>query len=141
MRSWSERSRSKGRSRQPHRRSFPSPSFSTSLSSSSNDHVSLSPPSRHHHRSPSLERHRERKRLYVDVMTDVKNLTYGTSFGGRNVKPEEVISFVSIVEDLFTNRYIEKDKIKAAIVLLKDKAHVWFDTLKKDCENRGFELY
>jgi hypothetical protein len=72
-------------------------------------------------------------------MSDVKNLAYRPSFGGCNVKPEEVISFVSIVEDLFTNRYTEKDKIKAVVVLLKDKARVWFDTLKRDRENRGLD--
>jgi hypothetical protein len=137
-RSQSGRSRSRGKNRQPHRRSSPSPSSSsTSSSSSSDDHVFLSPPSRHHHRSPSRERRHKKKRSYVDVMSDVKNLAYRPSFGGRNVKPEKVISFVSIIEDLFTSRYTEKDKIKAAIVLLKDKARVWFDTLKRDCENRG----
>jgi hypothetical protein len=68
-------------------------------------------------------------------MSDIKNLAYRPSFGGRNVKPEEVISFVSIVEDLFTSRYTEKDKIKAVVVLLKNKARVWFDMLKRDHEN------
>jgi hypothetical protein len=33
--------------------------------------------------------------------------------------PEEVVSFVSIVEYLFITRYLEKDKIKIAVVLLE----------------------
>jgi hypothetical protein len=64
-------------------------------------------------------------------------MAYRPDFGGRGVKPEEVLSFVSIVEDLFTKRYSEIDKVKAAVLLLKDKARVWFDTLKKDREGRG----
>jgi hypothetical protein len=77
--------------------------------------------------------------MIIDVMSDVKSLAYRPSFGGRNVKLEEVMSFVSIIEDLFTSRYTKKDKNKAAIVLLKDKACVWFDTLKRDRENRGLD--
>jgi hypothetical protein len=136
-RSWNGRSRSRGRSCQPNRRSSPSPSSSTSSSPFFDNHVSLSPPSRHHHRSPSCEGLCDRKQPYVDVMSDVKNLAYQPRFGGRNSKPKEVISFLFIVEDLFTNRYQKKDKIKAIVVLLKDKARVWFDTLKRDRENWG----
>ena len=73
----------------------------------------------------------------MDVVNDVRRMAYRPNFGGRGVKPEEVLSFVSIVEDLFTRRYSEMDKIKAAVLLLKDKARVWFDTLKKDREGRG----
>jgi hypothetical protein len=45
-------------------------------------------------------------------MRDVQSLAYQLSFEGHNIKSEEVISFVSIVEDLFIARYKEKDKIE-----------------------------
>jgi hypothetical protein len=40
------------------------------------------------------------------------------------VKPQEVPSFVYVVEYFFTTRYLEKDKIKVAIVLLGEKVCV-----------------
>jgi hypothetical protein len=72
----SKRLRSKGRTLQFHWRSSPSTSFSTSSSSSFDNHVFLTPSSRHHNGSPSLERRHERKQSYVDVMSDVKSLAY-----------------------------------------------------------------
>jgi hypothetical protein len=47
------------------------------------------------------------------------------------------MSFISIVEDFFPAKYTDADKIKVTIIFLKDKARVWFDTLKRDQENRG----
>ena len=45
--------------------------------------------------------------------------------------------FISIVEDFFPSKYKDADKIKATVIFLQDKARVWFDTLKRDRENRG----
>jgi hypothetical protein len=36
---------------------------------------------------------------------------------------------------LFTTTYLEKDKIKVAIVLFEEKACMWFYMLTKNCEN------
>jgi hypothetical protein len=48
--------------------------------------------------------------------------------------------FVSIVEYFVTNRYLEKDKIKVAIVLLEEKACVWFDMFTRICKSEGLGL-
>ena len=120
-RSWNGRSRSKGRSVNFIGEALLHLLFSTSSSSSSDDHVFLTPSSRHHHGSPSLDWRHERKWSYVDV----KSLAYWPSFGGRNIEHEDVIFFVSIVEDLFTSRYTDKSKIKAAVIILKNKCLVW----------------
>ena len=72
----------------------------------------------------------------VDVLDDLKTYPIKPCFGGRNCKPEEVLSFISIVEDFFPSKYKDVDKIKATIIFLQDKARVWFDTLKRDQENR-----
>ena len=37
----------------------------------------------------------------VDVLDDLKKYPIKPCFGGRNCKPEEVLSFISIVEDFF----------------------------------------
>jgi hypothetical protein len=34
-------------------------------------------------------------------MSDIKNVVYCSNFGGSSVKPEEVMSFVYVIEDLF----------------------------------------
>ena len=73
----------------------------------------------------------------VDILRDLKKYPIKPSFGGRNCKPEEVMSFISIVEDFFPSKYTDADKIKVTVIFLKDKARVWFDTLKRDRENRG----
>jgi hypothetical protein len=46
-----------------------------------------------------------------------------------------VLSFVSIVEYFVTNRYLEKDKINVAIVLLEEKACVLFDMFTTNYES------
>ena len=67
----------------------------------------------------------------VDVLDDLKKYPIKPSFGGRNCKPEEVMSFISIVEDFFSPRY--KDvRIKATMIFLQEKARVWYDTLKRN---------
>lgn len=53
------------------------------------------------------------------------------------VKRKEVLSFVFIVEDIFTKRYLEMNKIKSATIFFKDKARVWCNTLKMDRESFG----
>jgi hypothetical protein len=73
----------------------------------------------------------------VDILKDLKKYPIKASFGGRNCKLEEVMSFISIVEDFFPSKYTDRDKIKVTVIFLKDKARVWFDTLKRDRENRG----
>ena len=73
----------------------------------------------------------------VDVLDDLKKYPIKPCFGGRNCKPEEILSFISIVEDFFPSKYKDVDKIKATIIFLQDKARVWFDTLKRDRENCG----
>ena len=73
----------------------------------------------------------------VDVLDDLKRYPIKPSFGGRNCKPEEVMSFISIVEDLFSSRYKDADKIKTTVIFLHNKARVWYDALKRDQENRG----
>jgi len=55
----------------------------------------------------------------------------------QNCKPEEVMPFISIVEDFFPSKYTDADKIKITVIFLKDKARVWFDIVKKDRENQG----
>lgn len=126
------RSRSRrGRSRSPRRNN------SNSRGSSSIPSLSVDSSSVAHTSSHSRHRNHHHRRSRVDVVKDVRRMAYRPDFGGRGVKPEEVLSFVSIVEDLFTKRYSEIDKVKAAVLLLKDKARVWFDTLKKDREGRG----
>lgn len=71
-------------------------------------------------------------------MRDVREFAIKPSFGGLNIKLEEVLCFSSIIEDLFTNRYSKKDKIKVNVIFLKDKVQMWYDILKKDC--KGCEL-
>ena len=73
----------------------------------------------------------------VDILKDLKKYPIKPSFGGRNCKLEEVLSFMSIVEDFFPSKYMDADKIKVTVIFLKDKARVLFDTLKRDRENRG----
>ena len=85
--------------------------------------------------SPSFSKefaHRE-----VDVLDDLKRYPIKPSFRGRNCKPEEVMSFISIVEDFFSSRYKDADKIKSTVIFLQNKARVWYNTLKRDRENRG----
>jgi hypothetical protein len=50
------------------------------------------------------------------------------------------MSFISIVEDFFPSKYTDADKIKVIVFFLEVKARVWFDTLKRDRENRGLGL-
>ena len=79
----------------------------------------------------------EMVRQEIDVLEDLKRYPIKPRFGGRDCKPEEVMSFISIVEDFFSSRYEDADKIKATVIFLQDKARVWYDTLKRDRENRG----
>jgi hypothetical protein len=46
------------------------------------------------------------------------------------------MSFISIVDNFFPSKYTDANKIKVAVIFLKDKARVWFNTLKRDRENR-----
>jgi hypothetical protein len=48
--------------------------------------------------------------------------------------------FVSIVEDFFTPLLLEKGEINVTMVFFKNKAHVWFDMLKRDHEDYGFSF-
>ena len=73
----------------------------------------------------------------VDILKDLKKYPIKPSFEGRNCKHEEVMSFILIVEDFFPLKYTDVDKIKVTMIFLKDKARVWFDTLKRYQENRG----
>ena len=50
----------------------------------------------------------------VDILNDLKKYPIKPSFGRRICKPEEVVSFISIVEDFFPSKYKDADKIKAA---------------------------
>ncbi|MBE3102723.1 MAG: hypothetical protein IMZ40_00590, partial [Bacilli bacterium] len=75
----------------------------------------------------------------VDVLKDLKKYPFKPSFGGRNCKPEEVKSFISMLEDFFTSDYQDDDKIKSMVICLQDKARVWYDNLKNDRENRGLQ--
>jgi hypothetical protein len=45
------------------------------------------------------------------------------------------MSFILIVEDFFPSKYMNANKIK--VIFHKENARVLFDTLKRDCENRG----
>jgi hypothetical protein len=103
------------------------------------------PPSENHVATPIVSREEESsspsspRRLAhgeVDILKDLKKYPIKPSFGGRNCKPEEVMSFISIVVDLFLSKYTDAEKIKVTVIFLKDKARVWFDTLKRDRENR-----
>ena len=60
----------------------------------------------------------------VDVLDDLKGYPIKPCFGGRNCKPEEVLSFISIVEGFFPSKYKDVDKIKATVIFLQDKARV-----------------
>lgn len=131
------RSRSRSRERQKEfhrsrvRRISRSPSTSSERSkSSSYRSSSQSAPS-------SRSRRQRRNRRRVDVMSDARKFAIKPSFGGRNFKPEEALSFLSIVEDLFSKKYSERDKIRATVIFLTDKARVWYDTIKRDREGRG----
>ena len=73
----------------------------------------------------------------VDVLDDLKKYPIKLDFGGRNCKPEEVMTFISIVGDFFSSRYKDADKVKATVIFLQVKVRVWFDTLKRNRENRG----
>ena len=73
----------------------------------------------------------------VDILEDLKKYPIKPNFRIQNCKPEEVISFILIVEDFFPSKYMNVDKIKVTMIFLKDKARVWFDMLKRDRENRG----
>ena len=54
----------------------------------------------------------------VDILNDLKKYPIKPSFGGRNCKPEEIMSFISIVEDFFLSKYQDADKIKATVIFL-----------------------
>ena len=47
------------------------------------------------------------------------------------------MSFISIVEGFFPIKYKDTKNVKATVISLQDKAHVWFNTLNRDQENRG----
>ena len=47
------------------------------------------------------------------------------------------MSFISIVEGFFPIKYKDAKNVKATVISLQDKARVWFNTLKRDQENRG----
>ena len=98
---------------------------------------SSTPPISREVESQSTTFSRESAHGGVDVLDDLKKYPIKPSFGGRNCKPEEVMSFISIVEDFFSPRYEDADKIKATVLFLQDKARVWYDTLKRNRENRG----
>ncbi len=72
--------------------------------------------------STSILRGSSHKR--VDVLGDLKRYPFKPRFGGRNCKPEEVNSFISILEDFFNSSYQDDDKIKATVICLQDKARV-----------------
>ena len=104
------------------------------------------PPRENHVATPFVSREEESsstsspRRLAhgeADILEDLKKYPTKLSFGGRNCKPKEVMSFILIVEDFFPSKYTDADKIKVFVIFFKDKARVWFDTLKRDRENRG----
>ena len=66
--------------------------------------------------SPKRYAHEE-----VDILNDLKKYPIKPSLGGRNCKPEEVMSFISIVEDFFPSEYKDADKIKATVIFFKTK--------------------
>ena len=72
----------------------------------------------------------------IDILNDLKQYPIKSSFGGQNCKPKGVMSFISIVEDLFPLRYSDAHKIKAMVIFLQYKARVWFDTLKRGQKHR-----
>ena len=99
--------------------------------------VSSTPPNSREGESRSTTSLKESAHEEVDVLDDLKRYPIKPSFGGRNCRPEEVMSFISIVEDFFSSRYKDADKIKATVIFFQDKARVWYDTLKRNRENHG----
>jgi len=62
--------------------------------------------------SSSTSFSRDVARSEVDILSVLKKYPIKSSFGGQKCKPKEVLSFISIIEDLFISRYKDSDKIK-----------------------------
>jgi hypothetical protein len=90
--------------------------------------------------SPSLKLDHERMWSCIDLMSDVKVLFSDLLLKDVMISQSRLFFFVSIVEYFVTNRYLKKDKIKVAIVLLEEKACVWFNIFTRNCESEGLGL-
>ena len=62
--------------------------------------------SREEEESSSMSSPRRLVHGEVDVLKDLKKYLIKPSFGGKNYKPEEVMSFISMVEDFFPSKYM-----------------------------------
>ena len=71
-------------------------------------------------------------------MSDARKVTIKPSFGGRNFKSEEALSFYPSLRIFFSKKYSKRDKKRATFFFfLIDKARVGYDTVKKDKEGHG----
>ena len=55
-----------------------------------------------------------------------------TFSGGTNLKPEAILSFLGMVENLFKGELLEKDKTRDVYFLLREQAHLWWICIKAD---------
>lgn len=60
----------------------------------------------------------------VNILEDLKRYPIKPSFGGKNYKQEEVMSFLSIMENFILCNHLDVDKIKVVVIFLHNKARV-----------------
>lgn len=76
-------------------------------------------------------------RKCIDVISDASKFAIQPNFRRHNFKPKEALFSLSIVEDLFFKKYLERDKISVKVIFLTDNAHVWYDIVQRDWEGHG----
>ena len=92
-----------------------------------------------------MEGHEENKKRKIHTCKNnllheiCKSVQPPTFFGGVNLKPEAILSFLGTVENLFDGELSEKDKVRTVSFLLREQAHLWRTHIKANREeaNKG----
>lgn len=76
-------------------------------------------------------------RKCIDVISDARKFAIPPSFRGHNFKPKKALFSLSIVEDLFLKKYLERDRLCVTVISLTDNARVWYDIDQRDWKGHG----